>query len=87
MTPADKVLENRLRRTLARRGYTLVKSRMRDPKGIGHGGYMIMDYRPNTIAQALGVEGVAVGGEDEAGNQFQMSLEMVQRWTDGEDQP
>jgi hypothetical protein len=44
----DKVLENRLRRMLQRRGYQLIKSRRRDPRAIDYGGYMIAT-RPPTV--------------------------------------
>jgi len=71
MTPADKVLENRLRRTLARRGYALVKSRMRDPKGIGHGGYLIAHDGTNDTMVARHTP-----------NDFSMTLADVQRWAE-----
>ena len=40
---SEKVLENRLRRKLERMGYRLQKSRSRDGRAIGFGGYMIID--------------------------------------------
>jgi len=40
---SEKVLENRLRRKLERMGYRLQKSRSRDERAIGYGGYMIID--------------------------------------------
>lgn len=43
-----KVFENRLRRTAARRGFVLQKSRRRDEKAIDFGGYMLTDARTNT---------------------------------------
>ena len=43
MTTEDKVRENKARRTLARRGYVLVKSRRRDPHAFDFGGYIITD--------------------------------------------
>lgn len=45
----DKIRENRVRRALARQGYQLVKSRRRDPRALGYGGYMITDPNTNTI--------------------------------------
>ena len=45
----DKVLENRLRRMLQRRGYQLIKSRRRDPRAIDYGGYMIADASTNGV--------------------------------------
>jgi hypothetical protein len=36
-----KVVENRLRRVARRQGYVLRRSRMRDPRGIGYGGYRL----------------------------------------------
>jgi hypothetical protein len=38
-----KVLENRLRRAASRQGLTLEKSRLRDPRAIGYGTYMLTD--------------------------------------------
>jgi hypothetical protein len=38
-----KVYENRLRRTAARQGLRLEKSRSRDPRAIGHGTYHLAD--------------------------------------------
>ena len=60
----DKVLENRLRRTLVRRGYSLWKSRQRDPKGTTFGRYMI----------------VADGGRVVGGAGFTLALAEVERW-------
>jgi hypothetical protein len=42
-----KVRENQLRRVAERQGLKLVKSRRRDPRAIGYGGYMIVDARTN----------------------------------------
>lgn len=41
----DKVRENRLRRMAQRQGLQLVKSRRRDPRAIGYGGFMLVDDR------------------------------------------
>lgn len=46
---ADKVRENRYRRMLRRRGFHLVKSRLRDPRAIGFGGFMIVDASANAV--------------------------------------
>jgi hypothetical protein len=40
---AEKILENRLRRVAKRRGYTLLKSRARDPLAVTFGGFMLVD--------------------------------------------
>jgi hypothetical protein len=47
-----KVRENRLRRMAERQGLRLVKSRRRDPRAIGYGGYMLTN-----------TDNVAVAGE------------------------
>jgi hypothetical protein len=39
----EKVRENRLRRMAKRQGLQLLKSRARDPRAIGYGGYMLVD--------------------------------------------
>jgi hypothetical protein len=61
----DKVRENRLRRMAQRQGLRLVKSRLRDPRAIGYGGYMLVDAAMNTVvcgeidsAQALDLDEV-----------------------------
>lgn len=43
MTNTEKVTENRLRRIAARRGYTLTKSRTRDPKALNYGRWAIFN--------------------------------------------
>jgi len=43
MTPAEKVREDRLRRAAKRQGLRLIKSRTRDPRALGYGGYWLMD--------------------------------------------
>ncbi len=47
MDQAAKVRENRLRRMAERQGCRLVKSRRRDPRALGFGGYMLIDARDN----------------------------------------
>jgi hypothetical protein len=42
------VRENRLRRMAKRQGLAVVKSRRRDPRALGYGGYMIVDARTNS---------------------------------------
>jgi hypothetical protein len=41
----DRAREQRLRRLAARQGFSLQKSRIRDPRAFGHGGYMLVDDR------------------------------------------
>ena len=45
--PLNKVTEDRMRRTLERRGYILYKSRRRDPEAIDYNGFMIADAETN----------------------------------------
>jgi hypothetical protein len=45
----EKIKENRLRRQLARMGYHLHKSRLRDAKAVGYGGYLITDKWTNAV--------------------------------------
>jgi|BarGraIncu00222A_1022003.scaffolds.fasta_scaffold41422_1 hypothetical protein len=40
-----KVREDRARRIAARRGYTLEKSRLRDPRAAGYGGFILSNTR------------------------------------------
>jgi hypothetical protein len=68
-----KVLENRLRRIAARRGYRLVKSRLRDVRAIGYGGYMVIEVWNNTVA--LGATPYA----------FSASLEDVAEFFEGDE--
>jgi len=49
----DKVLENRMRRALERRGYTLVKMRRRDPHTLDHGKYIIVPHDGRTLGIEL----------------------------------
>jgi len=49
----DKVLENRLRRTLDRRGYRLEKSRRRDPRAVTFGRYWVFENYNNTVVQSI----------------------------------
>ncbi|MFD5831022.1 hypothetical protein [Lentzea sp. NPDC060358] len=60
-----KVRENRLRRVAQRQGLQLVKSRRRDPRALGYGGYMLVDAARNTVVageidspRALDLDGV-----------------------------
>lgn len=41
----EKIRENRLRRTARRRGLTLIKSRCREPRAIGYGGFGLLNER------------------------------------------
>lgn len=45
-----KVRENKLRRMAERQGLRLVKSRRRDPRAIGYGGFMIVDQNNVVVA-------------------------------------
>lgn len=58
MDTSTKVRENRIRRTVERRGYRLVKNRRRDPMAIGYG-----MYRVETVAgaEAPGFESTPTG--------------------------
>ena len=46
---AEKVRENRARRTAERRGYRLIKSRLRDKEAPGYGGYMLIAAFGNLV--------------------------------------
>jgi hypothetical protein len=46
---ALKARENRARRAAGRQGLRLEKSRLRDPRAIGYGTYMLVDARTNTL--------------------------------------
>ncbi len=70
ITPAEKVLENRLRRKLQRMGYCLMKSRARDPHDLTFGGYQVVDIRSNGLA----------AGHGNAGRGYALSLDGVQDW-------
>jgi hypothetical protein len=63
-----KVRENRLRAAAERQGYQLVKSRRRDPRAVGFGGWMIVDPRSNAVE---------AGG---MGDGFQMTIDDVEEW-------
>lgn len=45
MDQSEKVHENRLRRMAERQGYTLVKSRRRDPRALDYGRYWLVNAR------------------------------------------
>lgn len=65
---SDRTTEARIRRTLARRGWALEKSRRRDPQAVDFGLYRIMDPRTNT----------AKAGASQAA--FEMTLDDVERY-------
>jgi len=67
MSPSDyKVLDNKMRRMVQRRGYRLSRSRVRDPGAIGYGVYWIINPKYNLI---------------EAGDpQNGMTLSEVEQW-------
>ena len=45
-----KIRENRLRRMAERQELRLVKSRRRDPRALGYGGYMLVDWNNRAVA-------------------------------------
>jgi hypothetical protein len=47
----DKVRENRLRRVAQRQGYTLQKSKRRDPRAIDYGLFLIVDQNNRIVAK------------------------------------
>jgi hypothetical protein len=50
LTPEEfKVYENRLRRMAKRQGLFINKSRIRDPRAIGYGGYYLLDSRTGNV--------------------------------------
>ncbi len=63
-----KVRENKLRRMAARQGYGLMKSRARDPRALGYGGFMIVDPKTNFI-----VAGASPGA-------YSLSADEVEEW-------
>jgi hypothetical protein len=75
-----KVLENKLRRMLRRRGHSLVKSRIRDPRGIGYGKYMIAETTFSCTPRGNLTAGRIVAGD--AGFGWTMGLDDVERWLD-----
>jgi hypothetical protein len=54
MTPQEKTLENKLRRMLDRRGFTLQKSCVRDPHALTYGGYQIVDQQVGGVVAGWG---------------------------------
>ena len=72
MTDTEKIRENRLRRAAERQGYKLVKSKRRDPRAIGYGGW--------TIAN------VATGKVEAGANGF-INVDEVERFLNGENAP
>jgi hypothetical protein len=78
MADAEKTRENRLRRMAERQGYTLKKSRRRDPRAIDYGMYVIVNPMTNTV-----VAGEATTGRPE------FSLDDVEEWLamEREDRP
>jgi hypothetical protein len=78
MSPTEyKVLENHLRRMLRRRGHSLMKSRIRDPRALGHGGYQIAE---TTLGDRSLTAGRVVAGGDGFG--WRLGLADVERWLD-----
>ena len=54
MDTSEKIRENRLRDTARRRGYTLSKSRLRDPLAIGYGRWTVTSRDGSQISPADG---------------------------------
>lgn len=70
MNPSEKIRENRIRRTIARRGYALNKSRRRDPKAWDFGSYQITDPQGGGLVFANWA----------VGHGFGLSLDDVEEW-------
>ena len=66
----DKTTENRLRRKLDRMGYTLQKSRARDPDGLTYGGYQIVNKETGGVDAGWG----------NADRGYAFSLRDVEEW-------
>jgi hypothetical protein len=69
-----KVLENRMRRTLARRGYRLEKSRHRDPRATTYGRYLVFETLNNTVYDKIPTA--------RPGSDYTVTLEEIVRWAD-----
>ena len=65
MDTSEKVREDRVRRRATRQGFTLCKSRRRDPHALGYGGYWLIDDEANTLI---------------VGEHWGMSLDDVEGW-------
>lgn len=68
----NKVLENRVRRTLQRRGFGLQKCRVRDPRGYNYGRYWVI----------LGHTGGLVDKIPGANFDQYVKLEDIAKWMD-----
>jgi len=64
----DKIRENRMRRMAERQGFTLQKSRRRDPRALDYGTYQIIEPRRNVVATFL------------EGDEFGLTLDDVEEW-------
>jgi len=53
----NKIYEDRIRRAANRQGFTLVKSRRRDPRAVGYGCYMLTDTATNSVVMGVGPTG------------------------------
>lgn len=73
MSSTDKVRENRARRAVDRRGYTLEKSRRRDPDAWDYGTYQIVDY-------SNGPGGQLVYADWDTGQGWGLTLDDVEGW-------
>lgn len=65
-----KIRENRLRRMAARQGFTIVKSRRRDPLARDFGTYMVVDPETNGV----------VLGHPTSGPNGSATLDDVEEW-------
>ncbi|MDQ1743883.1 MAG: hypothetical protein QOE23_2222 [Pseudonocardiales bacterium] len=52
----DKVLENRLRRMAARQGYTVRRTRRRDPRAIDYGTYSVLSPAGEVVVEGLTIK-------------------------------
>src|SRR5262249_43098179 len=76
MNTEKKVLENRLRRTLERRGYSLEKSRRRDRLAVDYGRYWVRDQNNNFVGNIPCIDTTYTR------HGRSVSIEAVARWVD-----
>jgi hypothetical protein len=55
-TIPERVVENKIRRVLARRGFTLVKGRRRDPGAVDFGKFAVGVTEPDGILLVAGID-------------------------------
>jgi hypothetical protein len=61
-----KVFENRCRRAAGRQGFSLIKSRSRDPRAVDYGTYRIVDPRTNGVVACADYNDYGLGLDDVA---------------------